>query len=148
MPCPRFWFSDKPEKVLKALNLLIFVFQTFPDIKISLDGKDVDSTSMEPDKRYSRTSDYSSTYSSSMQLSINEGDSDDEDSPANQTESVIDSDEEEGLGDSTEVCLQSLFACVRKRSQEIVTIIAEALPLFLFNIVEVGTEKIKCSQFF
>ena len=62
-------------------------------------------------KRCSRASDTSSAYSGSdmMQSSLDDQENGDSDLPSNLMESLVDSDEEEGFGESTEVFHVSYF---------------------------------------
>ena len=74
-----------------------------PDIQIGY-GRDAYIRS-EQYKRCSRASDTSSAYSGSdmMQSSIDDQENGDSDLPSNLIESLVDSDDEEGYGESTEV---------------------------------------------
>ena len=69
-------------------------------------------------KRCSRASDTSSAYSGSdmMQSSLDEQENGDSDLPSNLMESLVDSDEEEGFGESTEVKYYILLKFIRYHS--------------------------------
>lgn len=79
-------------------------FQTIPDIQIGYNNRD-GYIRNEQYKRCSRASDTSSAYSGSdmMQSSIDDPENVDSDLPSNLIESLVDSDDEEGYGESTEV---------------------------------------------
>ena len=79
-------------------------FKVIPDIQIGFPGRDAYIRN-EQYKRCSRASDTSSAYSGSdmMQSSIDDHENGDSDLPCNLIETLVDSDEEEGYGDSTEV---------------------------------------------
>lgn len=84
----------------EILNKGDYCLQAIPDIQIGgyMYGRN------EQFKRCSRASDSSSAYSSMMQLSIDDA----EDLPSNLAESLVDSDDEEGYGESTEVNIQAI----------------------------------------
>ena len=81
--------------------LFVYFFQAIPDIQIGFNREFYSRN----DKRCSRASDSSSAYSSMMQLSID----DTEELPSNLAEGLVDSDDEEGYGESTEVRTSCFF---------------------------------------
>lgn len=95
--------SFKNHKYIVNIALLDY-FQMIPDIQIGYSGRDPYLRN-ENYKRCSRASDTSSAYSGSdmMQSSIDDQENGDSDLPCNLQESLVDSDEEEGYGESTEV---------------------------------------------
>lgn len=78
-------------------------FQAIPDIQIGgYSNRDIYARN-EQYKRCSRASDSSSAYSSMFQFPLDDSENADCDLPSNLQESLVDSDDEEGIGESTEV---------------------------------------------